>query len=149
MTWDELLAAASEMGLRVKFANLGRRTGEVRRSGLVLINERKSAIVRKVALAHEMGHWHHNHDWSAAHDVERDERQADAYAARLLIRPDEYALAERLYDGHVGAIARELEVTTPIVHALRDVVLRRVAPVAYPTPWGIPPSTNAWKRDIA
>lgn len=146
MTWDELLAAASEMGLHVKFANLGRRTGEVRRSGLVLINERKSAIVRKVALAHEMGHWHHKHDWSAAHDVERDERQADAYAARLLIHADRYALAEQLYDGHVGAIARELEVTTPIVQALRDVVLRRVAPVTYPTPWGVAPKSASSRR---
>ena len=149
MTWDELLVAAKAMGLKVKFANLGRRTGEVRRSGLVLINERKSAITRKVALAHEMGHWHHKHDWSAAHDNVRDERQTDAYAARLLIPADRYALAEQLYDGHVGAIARELEVTSPIVHALRDVVLRRVAPVAYPTPWGVAPTASARKRDIA
>jgi len=149
VTFDELLAAASEMGLHVKFTNLGRRAGEVRRSGLVLINDRKSAITQKVALAHEMGHWHHNHDWSAAHDVPHDERQADAFAARLLIPPDEYALAEKLYDGHVGAIARELEVTTPIVQALRDVVLRRVAPVAYPTPWGLAPTSITRQRHTA
>jgi Zn-dependent peptidase ImmA (M78 family) len=148
VTFDDLLAAAASMGLHVKFTNLGRRAGEVRRSGLVLINERKSAIAQKVALAHEMGHWHHKHDWSAAHDVPHDERQADAYAAHLLISPAEYVLAEQLYDGHAGAIARELDVTAPIVHAWRD-LLRRVPPVAYSTPWGYAPTSTVRKRDIA
>lgn len=121
---DELLAAAAEAGLYVKFDNLGRRAGELRRSGLVLINHHKSALTQKVALAHEMGHWHHGHDWSAAHDVERDERQADIYAARLLIRPVDYALAERVTGPHPGALARELEVTARMVELWRDHVWR-------------------------
>ena len=125
MSLDDLLAHAAAQGLHVKFSDLGRRTGELRRSGLVLINHKRTAVVQRCALAHELGHWHHGHDWSAAHDVARDEREADTYAARLLVSPVEYALAERLYDGHPGAIARELDVTTPIIEAWRDGVLRR------------------------
>lgn len=132
MTMDELLAAAAEAGLKVKFDNLGRRAGELRRSGLVLINHRKSAIAQKVALAHELGHWHHGHDWSAAHDVDRDERQADTHAARLLIRPVDYALAERLVGPHPGALARELEVTARLVQLWRDHVWKNATTAPSP-----------------
>lgn len=122
---DDLIAQAEAMGLRVKWVDLGRRTGELRRSGLVLINDRKSALTQRCALAHEMGHWVHGHDWSAMHDRRRDELQADTYAAELLIRPVDYALAERLHDGHAGAIARELDVSTRLIEIWRTQVLRR------------------------
>ncbi|QGH68566.1 ImmA/IrrE family metallo-endopeptidase [Pseudactinotalea sp. HY158] len=94
--------------------DLGRRNGELTSGGLVRLNPRKPAIVQRCTLAHEMGHWWHGHDWTRDHDQLRDERQADAYAARLLISPAEYALAERL-NPHPGAIAKELEVTRHLV----------------------------------
>lgn len=128
---DELIAQAEAMGLRIKWTNLGRRTGQVQRSGLVFINDRKSELTQRCALAHEMGHWAHGHDWSAAHDVVRDELQADTYAARLLISPVDYALAERLHDGHAGAIARELGVSARLVEVWRDHVLRRTVPACH------------------
>lgn len=40
--------------------------------------------------------------------AEHIERRADEFAARLLISPIEYRLAESLHDGHIGAIAYEL-----------------------------------------
>lgn len=72
----------------------------------------KSAQV--VALAHELGH-HHSHVGNSP----RFEVQANAYAARLLIEPDDYAAAERLCEGHAGGMARELGVTTAIIDAWR------------------------------
>lgn len=122
---DDVLAHAASLGLKVKFTDLGRRAGELRRSGLVLINERRSKPAQRVAIAHECGHHAHGHGWSAAHDVPRDEREADTYAARLLVSPVEYALAERMYGGHAGAIARELEVPVPLIELWRTEVLRR------------------------
>lgn len=124
MTLEDLIAAAEDMGLHVKWDNLGRRSGELRRSGLVLLNHRKSVLTQRCTLAHEMGHWSLGHDWTLYHDVERDEREADAYAARLLISPVDYALAERLHGPHVGALARELDVSSRLVEVWRKVVWR-------------------------
>ncbi|MFD6178183.1 MULTISPECIES: ImmA/IrrE family metallo-endopeptidase [unclassified Isoptericola] len=102
--------------------------GELRRSGLVLLNHRKSVLTQRCTLAHEMGHWSLGHDWTLYHDVERDELAADAWAARLLISAVDYALAERLHGPHAGAIARELDVSTRLVEVWRWEVWRRPAP---------------------
>lgn len=125
MTLDDLIAEAEARGLRVKWADLGRRAGELHSSGLVRLNHRRTAGTQRVALAHELGHHHCGHDWSAMHDVARDEREADLYAASLLFSPVEYALAERLYDGHPAGIARELDVPVRLVELWRTDVLRR------------------------
>lgn len=111
----DLIEHAEAQGLRVLWRDLGRRNGELTKAGLVVLNPRKSETTQRITLAHEIGHWHHGHDWSRTHDVERDERQADLYAARLLI--DQHALeqAASLHSGHPGAIARELGVTTRLV----------------------------------
>lgn len=115
MTLDDLVAHAEEQGLRVVWRDLGRRSGELTRSGLVVVNHRKSTLTQRVTIAHEVGHHHHGHDWTRAHDVERDERQADMYAARLLIDPVEVEVAAALTGGHPGAMARELGVTAHLV----------------------------------
>lgn len=52
--------------------------------------------------------------------AEHIERRADEFAARLLISPIEYRLAESLHDGHIGAIAYELGVTVRLVEVWRD-----------------------------
>jgi hypothetical protein len=125
MTMDELIAHAESLGMAIKWCDLGRRAGEVRSTGLTLLNHRKSETTQRIALAHEIGHWVHGHGWSAMHDVPRDELQADVHAAHLLVSPVDYALAERLHDGHLGAIARELDIDTHIAQTWRDHVLRR------------------------
>jgi hypothetical protein len=127
MTMEDLIAHAESLGMNVKWGDLGRRAGEVRSSGLTVINHRKSETTQRIALAHEIGHWVHGHGYSAMHDVPRDELQADIHAARLLVSAVDYALAERLHEGHLGAIARELDVDTHIAQIWRDHVLRRTA----------------------
>lgn len=122
---DELIVHAETLGLRVKFDNLGRRSGELRRSGLVLLNHRKSLLTQRMTLAHECGHAWHGHDWTLYHDRERDEREADVYAARLLIRTEDYAYAERIVGDHPGAIAKELGVTRHLVDLWREDYGRR------------------------
>lgn len=83
--------------------------------GTIRVNPRLSDADTVVVLAHELGHHHHGHVGNSP----RFEVQANAYAARLLIDPDDYAAAERLCEGHAGAMARELGVTTAIVDAWR------------------------------
>lgn len=115
---DQLIERAGALGLRVIFRDLGRRHGEIHSSGLVYINPHRTVDRQRVTLAHEMGHWVHG--WLGGHQVERDERQADRYAARLLIAPDAYAAAEALVGEHPGALARELGVTRRLVELRQE-----------------------------
>ena len=69
---DDLFAHAEALGLRVKWAPMGRRNGELHSSGLVYLTERKPLAIQRVTLAHEIGHAYHGHDWTRTHDVVRD-----------------------------------------------------------------------------
>lgn len=93
----------------------------------IVITSRLYTDYQREVLAHELGHVHYGHDWRHPHDRERDERQADAYAARLLISPLEYAAAEQIYGPHPGALAEALRVSVEIVEAWRNVHLTSVA----------------------
>jgi Zn-dependent peptidase ImmA (M78 family) len=124
---EDLLEHAAQLGLRVKFRDLGRRRhGEIHSSGLVLINDQRPVAQQRQSLAHECGHHALGHDWTRPFDRERDERQADTYAARLLITPEAYAAAEALVGAHDGALARELNVTARLVELWRADYLARV-----------------------
>ena len=126
LSLDELIDMAEAQGHRVDFRWLGRRWGEIYASGLIVINPRATVIRQRVTLAHEMGHWFHGHDWSRPHDREQDEREADTFAARLLISVEDYARAEHIVGAHTGALARELAVTPRLV-TLRRRGLRQEA----------------------
>lgn len=126
---EDLLAHAAGLGLRVKFRDLGRRHGELHSSGLVVVNSERPVKAQRITLAHECGHRAHGHDWTNEHDRPRDERQANTYAARLLISPQDYALAERAVGAHAGALARELNVTATLVELWRADYLREVGVV--------------------
>lgn len=117
------------MGLRVVFRDLGRRHGEVHATGLVVINDRRPVQAQRITLAHECGHHAHGHDWRERHDRVRDERQADTYAARLLIDPADYHDAERTVGCHPGALARELGVTERLIEMWRADYLAEVGVV--------------------
>lgn len=129
---EDLLQHAADLGLRVKFRDLGRlRHGEIHSSGLVVINDRRPVAQQRVTLAHECGHHAHGHDWTAAHDRERDEREADTYAAQLLITPEAYADAEAIVGCHDAALARELNVQAKHIALWRAAYLRRVGVVRH------------------
>lgn len=123
---EDLIKHAGQLGLRIKFTALGRRTAELHSSGLIYVNHERPLILQRAAVAHECGHWVHGHDWSRDHDQDRDERQADMYAARLLISAQAYADAERVAGPHIGAIAKELCVPGRLVELWRDAYLRQV-----------------------
>ncbi|MDV2477468.1 ImmA/IrrE family metallo-endopeptidase [Rhodococcus zopfii] len=76
---------------------------------------------RRGVLGHELGHAYYKHiRCGDPYLSARQERQADEYAARLLITPEEYARAEQIHGPNVHMIAYELDVTRPIVVAWQN-----------------------------
>lgn len=108
----DLMNEASRMGIRVHLAHLDDDL-------LGFYDHEASEIVvgldltmpeLKEVLAHELGHALHCHDCSNP----MNERQADRYAALLLVDPGEYAIAEEIAD-HPASIANELGVTEKVI----------------------------------
>lgn len=108
-TLKHIIEHANRIGLTVEEDSLrGALNAVLLPGGRVILNEARTEATKKYALAHECGHWKYGHDWRKQHDRDRDEYQADRYAGKLLISPIEYAKAEQMFDGHLGAISREL-----------------------------------------
>lgn len=84
---------------------------------------------RRSVIAHELGHHHYGHRESTP----RNERDADRYAASMLIAPDDYERLERIHPD-VHTLADELDVTVKIVEAFRHLVLARVGDTTYARP---------------
>ncbi|MFE4466089.1 ImmA/IrrE family metallo-endopeptidase [Oerskovia sp. NPDC056781] len=115
----DLIEHAESLGLEVLFDDLGARHAHIREDGVVVINESRSHLLQRVALAHECGHHVHRHVHMVGARESRQEWQADEYAANLLFGPREYAQAERMYGPDVTLIARELGVPARMIHAWR------------------------------
>lgn len=115
-TLDEAIEYASSLGLNVEERPLeGLLSAVLLPEGVILLNSLRSVLTRKVAVAHECGHWHYGHDWRHQHDQPRDERQANLFAAKVLIDPLDYAYAELLHDGNKGNISKEIGVPLPLI----------------------------------
>ncbi|MFD2839365.1 ImmA/IrrE family metallo-endopeptidase [Populibacterium corticicola] len=116
---DRLLALAHNEDVRVVWRNLGKRRGEyVHGARLIRLNPRMSEVLQRSTLAHELGHAHHGDAWTDnPHIKQLREERANLYAARLLISPLEYAVAEQLVGHHTGALAKELGVASYIIDA--------------------------------
>lgn len=80
----------------------------------------------RAVLAHELGHAYYGHTC----DSPANERQAEAFAATILIDPASYAELEQINaDAHY--IADELSVTVDLVHAYRAHCLTKLRGVSY------------------
>lgn len=126
-----LLAHAASMGLSVHATHLEEGT-----LGLYSHAERRiyfdirlTPNERRSVIAHEIGHAHYGHVTNGA----LQERQADIYAARLLISPHAYAALERVNsDQHL--IAEELGVTLDLIYTFEAHCLQRLRGVTYARP---------------
>ena len=107
----DLLMNAENKNLRVFFLPLERIEGYLSEAGDIVVNSQLTEAHQRQVLAHELGHVHYGHDWRFRHNKAKDERQADLYAARLLISHSEYALAARIHDDCQRSIASELGVS--------------------------------------
>lgn len=84
-----------------------------------------SMVEKRCTLAHELGHVVLRHLAPAPEWVrQRQEREADEWAAGALISKSAYRETELLVGSHMGAIARELGVTTHLVGVWRKLYER-------------------------
>lgn len=127
----DLLARAAAAGLEVHGAHL---PGDM--IGCYVPSERRiyfdlslSLADRRSVIAHELGHHHYGHDCdSPAH-----ERQADAYAAQLLVNPEWYAELERI-NADAEWIAEEMDVAPYVIVDYRRLCLQRFGQHTYVRP---------------
>lgn len=92
----------------------------------IYFDARLTPSERRSVVAHELGHAHYGHRC----DTAVTERQADRYAARLLIDPARYAELERVNPDH-HYIAEELGVTVDVVYTYESECLTRVRGITY------------------
>lgn len=116
MTIADLILLAERMGVRVLWARSLSSPAMYRHSDRTIwLLDGRSDRATRCSLAHELGHAHHGHDVHGHYAAQ--ERQADEFAAQLLITPEAYWRAERVVGHHLHALANELDVTTVLVAA--------------------------------
>jgi Zn-dependent peptidase ImmA (M78 family) len=132
---ERLLTIANDLGYAVFFCGM---PGDLLASTVpsmrrIFVDSRLTDSEQRGHLAHELGHLHHMHP-CARHPRGvgelANERQADRYAARLLIDPDEYAALEAVNpDQH--HLADELGIPVEYVLVYESECLTRVQGATY------------------
>ncbi|MEW6896164.1 ImmA/IrrE family metallo-endopeptidase [Trueperella pyogenes] len=117
MTEEDLINACTDLGVHVVFVPLDLAGAYVHELNLILIGSRLPASSQRAVLAHEYIHATRGHQGPQEPHIEA---RVDREAARLLISPAEYVLAEHLYGPNTAAIADELNLPTWIVEAYQE-----------------------------
>lgn len=121
---DALIEVAEQRGFTVRWHRGGPKAAWLPQQNAVTLRHGMSDAETLCSLAHELAHAHYGDP--AGHDP-RYEARADRFAAKLLVSPVEYALAEQTYGPHPARIAHELGVTTHIVKVWRAMNERKIA----------------------
>ncbi|ASE56571.1 ImmA/IrrE family metallo-endopeptidase [Corynebacterium jeikeium] len=112
LTTDDLHQLAEELGVTITTHDRGPKGWYHHHTRTISLRSDLRAANYRCTLAHELAHALRGDEPTGnPHFDARSERAADYMAAEMLISRAEYELAERLHDGHEGAIARELGVT--------------------------------------
>lgn len=127
----ELLAVARRYGVEVHASHLpGDKVGcYIPSLNRIYFDLSLTLAGRRSVIAHELGHVHFGHDC----DTETHERQADTFAAQLLIDPAEYARLELIH-ADAGWIAEEMTVAPYVIEDFRRYCLSRIGGVTYASP---------------
>ncbi|WP_406714766.1 ImmA/IrrE family metallo-endopeptidase [Trueperella pyogenes] len=123
MSEEDLILACASMGVHVVFVPLDLAGAYVHELNLILIDSRLPPASQRATLAHEYIHALRGHVGPQEAHIEAC---VDRQAARLLVSPAEYMLAERLYGADVEMIGEELGVPVWVVIAYRGALARRV-----------------------
>ncbi|WP_460998674.1 ImmA/IrrE family metallo-endopeptidase [Trueperella pyogenes] len=114
MTEDDLITACTSIGVHVVFLPFPLAGAYVHSLKLIIVDSSQPPAEQQFTLAHEYVHARYGHD---GHQSPHVEQRVDREAARLLISPAEYVLAERLVGCHPAALAEELHVPAECVKA--------------------------------
>lgn len=121
---DALIDAAQARSYRIRWHRGGPKAAWMPHRNTITLRVGMDDVTTLCSLAHELGHAHYSHP--PGH-YGAQERQADEFAARLLISPVDYALAERLHGPHPAAIAHELGVTIHLTTIWKSLYERTTA----------------------
>jgi Zn-dependent peptidase ImmA (M78 family) len=130
----DLIHHASKLGVRVHFAHIDDDPNLLGyyspRHKVIVVRLGMTYAQSRWVLGHECGHAHHGHRCTGPRSRSSAERQANAYAARLLIDPIEYERLERINpDQHW--LADEFSVHVDGIHAYEEHCLTRLRGVTY------------------
>ncbi|MCK7661997.1 ImmA/IrrE family metallo-endopeptidase [Corynebacterium antarcticum] len=112
----EIYRLIDELGIRITEHAGGEQGRWYDKPRVISLRKGLNYIERRCTVAHELGHAALGHMSSPPPWLRpRQEREADAFAADLLVSSETYAAAEDLHGNHHGAIASELYVTRHLV----------------------------------
>lgn len=109
---EALIQAAEARGYHIRWHRGGPKAAWIPRRNTITLRLGMDDATTLCSLAHELGHAHYG-DPPGHHGAH--ELRADRFAARLLISPADYAVAEKVYGPYPAAIAAELGVTVNIL----------------------------------
>lgn len=127
----ELLARAATYGLEVHGSHLPHpKVGAyIPQLNRIYFDLSLTMPWRRSVIAHEIGHAHYGH----LCDSRVNERQADAFAARLLVNPEWYAELERIHHD-AEWIADEMNVAPYVILDFRRYCIKRLGESTYVDP---------------
>lgn len=130
----DLIHHASTLGVKVHFAHIDDDPTLLGyyspRHKVIVVRLGMTYAQSRWVLGHECGHAHHGHNCTGPSSRNAAERQANAYGARLLIDPVEYATLEAINpDQHW--LADEFTVHVDAIHAYEEHCLTRLRGVTY------------------
>lgn len=125
MTILDMWELAADLDLAVVETRAVHRSGYWPDERTIRIPPGMAARIVRSVLAHEIGHHVLGHRPALHGPIRaRQERAANEWAASRLISPETYADAERLREGHTGAMAFDLQVSDELVVVYRSLLLR-------------------------
>ena len=121
---NDLLCLAETAGVPVTWHRGGPQGAWIPQQNRISIRDGMDDAHTRSTLAHELAHMVFRHPPKA---TQRQERQADKFAAKLLITEAGYASAEAIYGPSPQQIAAELNVTTHLLAVWRNTYERTVS----------------------
>lgn len=119
----DLIAIAASFGIRLHAAHLPENVLGLydHEASLIYFDLSLTPSEQRSVIAHELGHAYYGHEGESP----VNERQADAFAAQLLVDPRDYAECEQI-NPDVHYIAEELSVTPTVIHNFRRYCLQKL-----------------------
>lgn len=91
----------------------------------IIIDRTMTYRRKRCALMHELFHWRYEDVLCGWRTDDRIEHRTRRHSASALVDTIEYATAENMYDGEIGLMAEELDVTKQVVEDYQRLVLDR------------------------
>lgn len=109
---DALIDVAEARGYRIRWHKRGPKAAWIPARNTITLRYGMDDAETLCSLAHELGHayYHDPPGHFGTHEL-----RANRFAAKLLISPVDYALAEEIYGPHPSRLATELGVTIKVL----------------------------------